>query len=219
MALLQLRRSKARREALNTGTKADHSAGFFDRDNANASQRRDALASECLESLITWLKEGGNVGIHGLFLSPFFRLLLRLADKNADATNSTRGRRAELAARVKKERGFKLIFLESVCDDPKIIDANVAVKVSSGDPDYDGIPKEKAEEDFRRRIKLYERSYETIDPVVDSDLTYAKIINVGNQVVVNRIDGYLQSRIAFYLMNLHLAPRSIYITRVSFFHD
>ena len=49
---------------------------------------------------------------------------------------------------------------------------------------------------------------------MDADLTYAKIINVGNQVVVNRIDGYLQSRIAFYLMNLHLAPRAIYLTRV-----
>jgi hypothetical protein len=35
------------------------------------------------------------------------------------------------------------------------------------------------------------------------------------QVTVNRIDGYLQSRIAFYLMNLHLTPRSIYFTRVS----
>jgi len=33
-------------------------------------------------------------------------------------------------------------------------------------------------------------------------------------VTVNRIDGYLQSRIAFYLMNLHLTPRSIYFTRV-----
>lgn len=115
---------------------------------------------------------------------------------------------------MRKERGFKLLFLESVCDDPAVIDANIAIKVSSGDPDYDGIPKEKAEEDFRKRIKLYERSYETIDSVYDADLTYAKIINVGKQVVVNRIDGYLQSRIAFYLMNLHLAPRAIYLTRV-----
>lgn len=31
---------------------------------------------------------------------------------------------------------------------------------------------------------------------------------------MNRIDGYLQSRIAFYLMNLHLTPRSIFFTRV-----
>jgi 6-phosphofructo-2-kinase/fructose-2,6-biphosphatase 2 len=116
--------------------------------------------------------------------------------------------------RVAKEKGFKLIFLESVCNDPKVIDANIAVKVSSGDPDYDGMPREKAEADFRNRIALYERNYETIDPDVDHNMCYAKIINVGSQVIVNRIDGYLQSRIVFYLMNLHLTPRSIYITRV-----
>jgi len=103
---------------------------------------------------------------------------------------------------VKREPGLQLLFLESVCDDPKIIDANVAVKVSSGDPDYDGIPREQAEKDFRNRIALYEKSYETIDPDIDADLTYAKIINVGRQVVANKVDGYLQSRIIFYLMNL-----------------
>jgi hypothetical protein len=34
-------------------------------------------------------------------------------------------------------------------------------------------------------------------------------------VTMNRIQGYLQSRVAFYLMNLHLKPRSIYLSRVS----
>jgi 6-phosphofructo-2-kinase/fructose-2,6-biphosphatase 2 len=33
-------------------------------------------------------------------------------------------------------------------------------------------------------------------------------------VTLSRINGYLQSRIAFYLMNLHLKPRSIYLSRV-----
>ena len=110
--------------------------------------------------------------------------------------------RAKLVERVKREPGLQLIFLESVCDDPKIIDANIAVKVSAGDPDYDGMTREKAEKDFRDRIALYERNYETIDPDIDSDLTYAKIINVGSQVVANKVDGYLQSRIIYYLMNL-----------------
>jgi len=28
-------------------------------------QLREALAEECLDMLIKWLKDGGNVGIHG----------------------------------------------------------------------------------------------------------------------------------------------------------
>jgi 6-phosphofructo-2-kinase/fructose-2,6-biphosphatase 2 len=62
----QLRRSKSKRIAELFGTKEDHSASFFDRDNAEASAKREKLSEECLESLISWLKEGGNVGIHGM---------------------------------------------------------------------------------------------------------------------------------------------------------
>lgn len=160
--------------------KADHTANFFDNDNASASKAREGLAEECLENLIRWLKEeGGNVGIH-------------------DATNSTIARRKKLYDRVSKEPGLKIVFLESVCTDPKIISDNIAVKVASGDPDYDGIPKELAEKDFRARIKTYEDNYQELGVAKqESKLSYCKIIDVGKQVIVNRIDGYLESRVAF----------------------
>ncbi|GJN88679.1 hypothetical protein Rhopal_001645-T1 [Rhodotorula paludigena] len=190
----QYRRQKYREMAEQSGHKADQSSNFFDAKNAEASKAREAMATECLEDLIKWLKAGGNVGIH-------------------DATNSTRKRRKALADRIKREPGLKLLFIESVCTDPTVIAANVAVKVASGDPDYDGQPPEEAERDFRERIKHYEESYEPMDPEKDKDLTWCQMVNVGKQVTVNRIDGYLQSRIAFYLMNLHLTPRSIYFTR------
>lgn len=132
-----------------------------------------------MENLIQWLKDGGNVGIH-------------------DATNSNRARRKKLYDRVAREPGMKIVFLESVCTDPAVIAANIAVKVASGDPDYDGMPKEEAERDFRARIKTYEESYEELGVTEDeTKLTYCKIIDVGKQVIVNRIDGYLESRVAF----------------------
>lgn len=93
-----------------------------------------------------------------------------------------------------------------------MIAANVALKVSSGDPDYAGMSKEDAEADFRKRIAAYESVYETI---TEPGISFCRILNVGERVTINRIDGYLQSRIAFYLMNLHLKPRSIYLSRVS----
>lgn len=71
---------------------------------------------------------------------------------------------------------------------------------------------EDAKQDFLRRIKQYESVYETI---TEPHLSYLRITNVGNQTTVCRIHGYLQSRIAFYLMNLHLKPRSIFFSRVS----
>lgn len=71
--------------------------------------------------------------------------------------------------------------------------------------------REDAERDFLNRIRQYEAVYETI---TEPHLSYLRIKNVGNQVTVCRIHGYLQSRIAFYLMNLHIKPRSIYLSRV-----
>jgi 6-phosphofructo-2-kinase/fructose-2,6-biphosphatase 2 len=119
--------------------------------------------------------------------------------------------RARIEARVAREKDIELIFLESLCDDPAVIAANVALKVTSGDPDYKDTSPEEAKRDFLRRITAYEKVYETI---TEPHLSYLKIVNVGREVTVSRIHGYLQSRIAFYLMNLHLKPRSIYLSRV-----
>lgn len=118
--------------------------------------------------------------------------------------------RDSIEMRVTRERGIVAVFIESVCDDPAVIAANVALKVSSGDPDYATTSPGKAKIDFLRRIREYEAVYQTIS---ESHLSYLKIINVGSQVILNRINGYLQSRIAFYLMNLHLKPRSIFFSR------
>jgi 6-phosphofructo-2-kinase/fructose-2,6-biphosphatase 2 len=118
---------------------------------------------------------------------------------------------AKIEKRVSREPNFSLIFLESWCDDPALIAANVALKVSAGDPDYMNMSRAEAERDFLARIKQYEAVYETIN---EPHLSFMRICNVGSQVTVGRIHGYLQSRIAFYLMNLHLKPRSIFFSRV-----
>jgi 6-phosphofructo-2-kinase/fructose-2,6-biphosphatase 2 len=187
----QLRRSRAQQKALQSGVREDHTASYFSHNNADATRSREQLAEDSLEMLIQWLKDGGNVGIH-------------------DATNSTRNRRAKIEARVAKEKGIVVVFLESICNDPAVIAANVALKVSSGDPDYKEYSREEAERDFLRRIREYESVYETI---TEPHLSYLRLTNVGSEVTLSRINGYLQSRIAFYLMNLHLKPRSIYLSR------
>lgn len=117
----------------------------------------------------------------------------------------------KIRARVAKEKGFFLIFLESFCDDPDIISANVDLKVNAGDPDYKDMSRDEARRDFLRRIAEYEAVYQT---VTEPNLSYLRIKNVGSQVTVCQIHGYLQSRVAYYLMNLHIKPRSIFFSRV-----
>lgn len=44
-----------------------------------------------------------------------------------DATNSTRDRRKMIEEIVVKQKKFKLFFVESICDDPNIIEQNIMV--------------------------------------------------------------------------------------------
>ena len=44
-----------------------------------------------------------------------------------DATNSTRERRQTIYDVVVTKMGFKLFFVESLCDDPEIVEANIKV--------------------------------------------------------------------------------------------
>jgi broad specificity phosphatase PhoE len=57
---------------------------------------------------------------------------------------------------------------------------------------------------------MYEEQYQTID---ESDLSYVKLIDIRTQIVANRITGYLPTRILPFILNLHLTPRPIWLSR------
>ncbi|XP_020559252.1 6-phosphofructo-2-kinase/fructose-2,6-bisphosphatase 2 isoform X6 [Oryzias latipes] len=129
-----------------------------------------------------------------------------------DATNTTRERRDLIQAFV-KENAFKVFFVESVCDDPDVIAANILeVKVSS--PDYPERHRERIVDDFLKRIECYKVTYQPLDPDdYDRDLSFIKVINVGRRFLVNRVQDYIQSKIVYYLMNIHVHSHSIYLCR------
>ena len=117
---------------------------------------------------------------------------------------------------VVRELNYKLFFVESVCDDPVIVEQNICeVKVSS--PDYTNVSKDTVLGDFLQRISHYEESYEPLDEDVEKHLSFMKIFNTGEKVLVHKHEGHLQARIVYYLMNIHIMPRTIYLSRVSFF--
>jgi 6-phosphofructo-2-kinase/fructose-2,6-biphosphatase 2 len=167
-------------------------ADFFDQNNAEGERKRRAAAEAAVADMLAWLRNGGIL----------------------DATNSTKERRKWVIDTC-AGHGVEVLFVESKCDDEELIMANIRdVKTTS--PDYRGQDPEKAAQDFRNRIKNYERAYKSIDDDGDEDqYTYLKLMDVSKQVIINRIQDYLQSRIVYYLMNLHIRPRSIWLSRVS----
>ncbi|KAA8591449.1 hypothetical protein FQN60_002392 [Etheostoma spectabile] len=111
----------------------------------------------------------------------------------------------DVAAYFSKEQGqVAVFFVESICDDPEIIAENIK-QVKFGSPDYVGRDIDEAMEDFTQRIDCYRASYMPIDDEKDRRLSYIKIFDVGSRYLVNRVLDHIQSRIVYYLMNIHYA--------------
>ncbi|KFO19653.1 6-phosphofructo-2-kinase/fructose-2,6-biphosphatase 2 [Fukomys damarensis] len=179
-----------RREAV----KSYKSYDFFRHDNEEAMKIRRQCALVALEDVKAYLtEESGQIAVF-------------------DATNTTRERR-DMILGFATQNSFKVFFVESVCDDPDVIAANILeVKVSS--PDYPERNRENVMEDFLKRIECYKVTYRPLDPDnYDKDLSFIKVINVGQRFLVNRVQDYIQSKIVYYLMNIHVHPRTIYLCR------
>lgn len=54
-----------------------------------------------------------------------------------------------------------MLFVETVCDDPEVLERNYALKLQN--EDYKGMDPQKAREDFMLRVKAYEREYTTLE--------------------------------------------------------
>jgi len=169
-------------------------AEFFDTSNPEGERLRHAAAEGAVADMIKWFDDcQGVVAI-------------------LDATNSSKARRRWVHEKC-TANNIHTIYVESKCDDEALVMANI-LEVKTTSPDYEGQDPEEAAQDFRNRIRNYEKVYQTIDED-EKNLTYVKLINVGKQVIINAIQDYLQSRVVYYLMNLHIKPRSIWLSRVS----
>ncbi|XP_015248280.1 6-phosphofructo-2-kinase/fructose-2,6-bisphosphatase 3 isoform X2 [Cyprinodon tularosa] len=179
-----------RREAVKNYSSYD----FFKPDNESAVKIRQQCALAALRDVKSYLKdEGGQAAVF-------------------DATNTTRDRR-DLILQFGIENDFKIFFIESVCEDPSVIASNIMeVKVSC--PDYKDCNKTEAMMDFQKRIECYRTSYQPLDPDhYDRDNSFIKVIDVGRRFLVNKIQDHIQSKIVYYLMNIHVQPRTIYLCR------
>ncbi|ANZ75465.1 BA75_01926T0 [Komagataella pastoris] len=174
-----------------------HRASFFSPDNKDSIKLREKWAMDTLDALLHYLlEEDGCVGIF-------------------DATNTTKARRQKvLNTIIEKSNGqLKVLFLESICTDKRIVDQNIRLKLSG--PDYKHMDPEIALQDFVARLTNYERAYETIDEEEEKlpNFQYVKMVDVGKKVIAFNIHGFLASQIIYYLLNFNLSERQIWITR------
>jgi broad specificity phosphatase PhoE/adenylylsulfate kinase-like enzyme len=168
---------------------AQKSHDFFDPENLEGSRERRRVAELALADMLRWMQSGGQIALY-------------------DATNSTRERRAWVRQAC-EQAGLEVVFVETTCDDPAVVDRNVReTKLHS--PDYAQADPESAVADFLQRIEHYARVYESVG---DDEGRYVKLIDEGQKVVVHRIDGTILSRAVVFLMNLRTRRRTVWMVR------
>jgi broad specificity phosphatase PhoE len=180
-----------RRRVLGGGQGPD----FFAPDNVEGVRQRNHMVELALDDVAAWFSLADELAGHVAIF---------------DATNSTKARRAWLLDRG-EALGAKVLFVESMTEDDAVITANVREKQLHS-PDFVDLPPDAATADFQERLAHYEVVYEPIDES-EEHLSYAKIIDVGRRIIANRIQGYVPTRATTILMNMHIVPRPILLTR------
>ncbi|EEH41358.2 6-phosphofructo-2-kinase [Paracoccidioides lutzii Pb01] len=164
---------------------------FFVNASASSVLLRQKIVKKCREDIYHFLKhENGQIAIY-------------------DAVNPIAAGRRSLAKEFAKHN-IDTLFIESLCDDERIIEENVlSVKISS--PDYVGWDPKDAVKDYLARISARIPQFETMN---EQELNYIKMVNAGERIMINnRSFGYLHHRIVFYLLNLHNKSRHTYFVR------
>ncbi|KAI9216598.1 6-phosphofructo-2-kinase-domain-containing protein [Blastocladiella britannica] len=169
---------------------------IFNPGDANAMTVRNAAGDAAFDEMLQFFKDGGQVGIYDHTLTIM------------------RSKREEIAEKL-AHSNVQVIFVEMICDNQSVIESNIReVKLSL--PDYKDWDEAKAVDDFMKRINHHLPYYETIS---DPALSYVQVMNlgmdatVGEHIVANNVKGYLQTRIVFFLMNLHISRRTVYLLR------
>mmetsp|Transcript_45959 Transcript_45959/g.103163 ORF Transcript_45959/g.103163 Transcript_45959/m.103163 type:complete len:571 (+) Transcript_45959:92-1804(+) len=176
------------------GGNAGASASFFG-SSQEATKRREAIADACMMEAIEWLR------LHKSVCVAIF-----------DATNTTIRRRQRIIDKCRMVTGITAVFVESICDNKDILERNYALKLANDD--YRNMDPAKARADFENRVKEYEARYQSVvDQEDGGEICYVKLFNVGQKVEMHHCSGYLMSQIGFFLSNIHISPRCIWLTR------
>lgn len=167
-------------------------AEFFDPDNAEFLRKRTLIADEALGDMLEWFAGGGQVGI-------------------LDASNTLPARRKIIKDRF-DEAGIRPVFLECLYSTKYEVAISEHVRqIRLTCPEYAGLSNEDIRADFNQRINYYRPFYVKVGAADEGEEGYAfiKLVDGGVKLVVNRVHGYLPSRMLYYLMNLHLGCKRI----------
>ena len=165
-------------------------ADFFDASNSEFLEQRTRVADATLRDMMNWFQRGNQNSKVAIM----------------DASNTIQERRRIIKTSL-ESINVSVIFIECVYETEGLLNEHLPF-LHLLSPDYENLHSETAQEDYKQRIKFYRQNYA---PVNESDGSFIKLINGGQQVIVNQVTGFLPSKVIFYLINLHFGTKTIFL--------
>lgn len=157
---------------------------FYDNtDTDNVATRLEVMAA-ALDDIMNYLHNKGEVAI-------------------LDGTNFTRRRRQMIRNRVAQADGFEILWIESICEDPKVLKRNVE-ELKESSPDYVDA------QDFEQRLDHYKSAYQSVEM---DEGSFVKSYDGGVRIEIHAAQGFVPTKITSFLMNLHVEGKSVFISR------
>lgn len=128
-----------------------------------------------------------------------------------DATLVTHEQRAEVFDYFCAQLGYRLLFVECVCDDSDVLEENYR-EILQYSADYTGMEKEMAMNDLRLKISHYKLAYQPMD---EKNYSRIRIDTATLDIHAHKVTGHVETTVLGFLGSIHLKPHTLYFSRVS----
>ena len=114
-----------------------------------------------------------------------------------DGTNTTIDRRDLIRQKLTQEENFEILFIEVIDEINDSID-------NKSCPDFVSL------EDFHKRLEYYRQNYTGLQ---EHEGSYLKIYDGGRRLELSAMHGYINTKIAGFVLNVHSQKRFIFLVR------
>jgi hypothetical protein len=92
---------------------------------------------------------------------------------------------------------------------PRLLDC-ADIIITRNSASIQASPDFNDDEDFIKRMEHYRKHYETLQ---ETEGSYIKRYDSGDRIHMHGIHGFVRTKISSFVMNIHTAPRTIYLVR------
>ncbi|XP_074098073.1 6-phosphofructo-2-kinase/fructose-2,6-bisphosphatase isoform X2 [Cotesia typhae] len=163
---------------------------FFRPDHAANSALRQLATRDAMQDCAGWLSSGNTVAI-------------------LDGCLVTKEQRREVFEYFTQQLGYRILFVECVCEDPAALERNYQ-EVIRHNVDFLGMDPSLAAEDLKLKVAHYVHAWEPMD---EKNYPRITIDTVSLEMRAHKITGHVETSVLGYLGSVTAKPHTLYFSR------